>query len=618
MCGIAGALVPGGRPPALAPALARLAHRGPDDEGSYADGPVAIGMRRLSIIDLAGGHQPLTNEDGTVVVVCNGEIYNYLELTRELAGRGHRLRTASDVEVLAHLYEDEGPDLCRRLRGMFAFALWDARAQRLVLGRDRFGKKPLYYAQPGAGAVLFASELKALRPLMTAAGMAVTVSDQSVYDYLSLAVVPQPATIYEGALALPPAHVLVAERGGTRITRYWDLDYRVKQRGSYGEALERTRALVGEAVRLRLRSDVPLGIFLSGGVDSSVVAYEAARAVGGLQSFTVSTGDPALDEAAVAANTARALGIANEVLPLAVAPLDEVQRVVRHYDQPFADSSAIPSLAISRLAREHVTVVLNGDGGDEVFGGYRRYLAARLGGRVPAAAGALAGGVWRALLRGAGGERRSAAGFGSRFLRGLGQRPGARYLTWTMDALLEADKRAFWRRGPQRPTEAWLEAMMPPGLSALDTQLFMDVNVILPSDLLVKMDMATMAASLEGRSPLLDHVVAEHAAAQPDGHRLHGLTLKALLRDAYAGRLPDAVVRGAKRGFEIPLAAWLRGDLRPLIADTLAAPSARVRDYLDGAFVDRLLAGEVLPERNWATLVYLLLILELWLREARA
>lgn len=619
MCGILGAWCDEPLEPAVIDAaLNAMRHRGPDDAGKFHHGKVWLAMRRLAIIDLAGGRQPLFNEERTLAVVCNGEIYNYRELSAALTAAGHRFGCQSDTEVLVHLYEEHGTALCRQLRGMYGFAIWDAHRRRLLLGRDRFGKKPLYYARTPSGGLLFASELKALRPLVLAAGGTWELREQAVYDYLSIGCVPQPETAFRGVQAVPPAATLEFDGSSVRIERYWSLCYHEKKSLSYAEALEQTRAHVAEAVHLRLRSDVPLGVFLSGGVDSSVVAYEAAREVGAnLQTFTVALDDPGLDESAVAARTARRLGVRNTRLPLTVAPRQMLETLVRQYDQPFADPSAIPSLAISRLARQHVTVVLNGDGGDEVFAGYRRHLAAYLSGRLrflPASLAAVAG----KLLGRSAAHRRSPAGFAARVLRGACSPAGTRYLTWTSDRLHERDKRASWKKLPAPATEAWIESLVPHGLSALDTQLDLDRKINLLSQLLVKMDIATMAHSIEGRSPFLDHKLAEFVAALPDGYRLHRRQPKSLLRDAYRDRLPSEVISGRKRGFEIPLEAWLQTDLREVLHDTVGSSGALVRDWLEGRFIDGILHRSVLAERNWATLTYSLLVLELWLREFRA
>jgi asparagine synthase (glutamine-hydrolysing) len=617
MCGIAGGFTRRGiSVVALDAALDAMRHRGPDDRGIYTDQSIALGMRRLAIIDVSNGHQPIFNEDGSVVVVLNGEIYNYVELMRDLTARGHRFRTASDTETLVHLYEEYGPEMCSRLRGMFAFAIWDKRQQRLFIGRDRFGKKPLYFARTADGGVVFASELKSLRPLLAEVGIREEIDPQAIYDYLSLGSVPQPATIYRQVECLPAGSWLSVAPTGIRQEFYWRLEDAVSvSELSYSEAKERTRELVADAVRVRLRSDVPLGVFLSGGLDSSVVAYEAAKVIGPeLRTFTVAMPDRRLDESAVAGRTAEALGIRNDVLTLDVIPARDLMTLVRHFDQPYADSSAIPSLAVSRLARQHVTVVLNGDGGDEVFAGYRRYVASawhntfRLLPQFVTATAAY--GLQKLPVR-----RRSLTGFAGRFLRGLSHSTGERYLHWTTDLLKEDLKRTLWKGESQRSTEAWLGSLAAGKFSSLKQQMLLDARVNLLSDLLVKMDMATMAASLEGRSPLMDHHLAEFALSQPDRFLVRGNRTKCLLRDAYAGLLPDEVIRGAKRGFEVPLRGWLTHDLRPMLFDLLSRPNACVRSWIDGEFIAALLNNPPANNFNWDALVYSLLVLELWLEQ---
>lgn len=619
MCGILGGYTPQPlSPAAIDRALARLQHRGPDDSGDCRDGRLALAVRRLAIIDLATGRQPLTNETGSVTVVCNGEIYNYRELRRELAANGHRFRTESDVEVLAHLYEEEGAELCSRLRGMFAFALWDRERQELLLARDRFGKKPLYVARTPADGLVFASELKGLRPLCKEVGGGWTLRPQAVYDYLSLGVVPQPGTLFEGVEMVPPGSFLRFRQGKVVARSYWSLESAgggepVPGDGiSYREAVARVRKLIAEAVALRLRSDVPLGVFLSAGLDSSVVALEAARQVGsGLRTFTVGVDDPTLDESGPAARTARALGVDNTLLRLTLRPLEELERVVDAYDQPFADPSAIATLAISRLAREHVKVVLNGDGGDEIFAGYRRYVAAHLTDR----AGPLAGWTSAALARWptASLGRRTRLGLLARFARGARAEGAEQYLIWTTDMLREIDKRSIWRAATVAPTEERLRELIRPELSPLRRQIDADRRINLLSDLLVKMDMATMSASLEARSPLLDHHLAEFVAGLPERFLLRRGRRKALLRDAYRRELPAEVLRGPKRGFEIPLQTWLEGALGEILHDRLRSPTARIHDFVDRDFVAGLLDRRLLQQRNWAYIVYALLVLELWL-----
>ena len=602
----------------LRASMTAMTHRGPDGDGLYTAPGIAIGMRRLAVIDVEGGHQPVWNERRDIAVIMNGEVYNHVELLEQARARGHTLASRSDTEAVVHLYEDLGTGVVDALRGMFAIAIVDQPRNRLVLFRDRFGKKPLYLTRTATGGLLFASELKALLPLMRAAGITPEIDPTAIYDYLSMGAVPQPGTAYRGVHTLPAGHRLIADEQGVREERYWSAPFEPKLQLSYVEAQARVRQEVGEAVRIRLRSDVPLGVFLSGGIDSTVVAFEATRHLGDtLQTFTIATDDPDVDESAVAARTAERFGIANTVLRLDVDPVRDLTTLVHQYDQPFADPSAIPSLRVAALARQHVTVVLNGDGGDELFGGYRRYVAAAyqdaLGWLPTGAAAAMA--KW---LGGRSGGRRSALGFAARGLRGLGMPPALRYLAWTSDMLVDSDKRPAWRAGPTpRPTEDLVLATLDPRLPALDRQVAAEIALNLVSALLVKMDIATSAASLEGRSPFLDHRVADVALRLPARYRVRGRRTKAVLRDAYADALPSEVFRGAKRGFEVPLATWLAGAWRPLINDTVAAPDARIRAYLDDELISRATTAGGLANRNAAYVTYALLVLELWLRSGQ-
>jgi asparagine synthase (glutamine-hydrolysing) len=406
---------------------------------------------------------------------------------------------------------------------------------------------------------------------------------------------------------------MVLSGGAVRNHRWWRPEFLTRDVPA-GEAHEHVRDLMADAVRLRLRSDVPLGVFLSGGVDSSVIAYEAAQVLGEtVHSFTVATGN-GLDESDVAGRTARALGIRSTVLPLEFDPLESLHTVVAQYDQPFADSSAIPSLALSRLARQHVTVVLNGDGGDEVFGGYRRHVAAHIAGHLSGVPDRLLGLAERGLSGRRTAPRRGALGFAQRIVRGLRLDDDNRYLAWSTDMLLDADKREVWRGSSVTNTTDRVRQTRRHGLSALDQQLATDIDLNLLSDLLVKMDMATMAHSLEGRSPFLDHRVAEYVWSLPAHVRLPRGRAKGLLRDSYRGRLSHEVVSGKKKGFEVPVDRWLAEDWRVLVRDVLTAPSAHVNAYVDAAAVTELVNHTRWPEKNTTYLVYALLVLELWLR----
>ena len=612
MCGISGYWGSDRRIAAqLAASLDTIGHRGPDDRGTHVANDVSMGMTRLSIIDLEGGSQPVYNEDRTIAVVFNGEIYNYRDLMRHLIAKGHQFTTRSDTEVLVHLYEEHGARMVTHLRGMFAFAIHDARSGCLFLARDRFGKKPLFYRAHGEG-LSFASEIKGLKPYARAAGERWNVSQQAVADYLSLSSVPQPATIYEGVFCLPAGTYATFRDSHLDIQAYWSPTFSPKTSLTYTEAQRETRRLIGESVKLRLRSDVPLGVFLSGGVDSSVIAYEAAQVLGStLQCFTVSTGGE-LDESDLAAQTAKLLGVQHHVLPLRLDPVEGLYKVVEHYDQPFADSSAIPSLQIAKLAAEHVTVVLNGDGGDEVFAGYRRYIAAANVSRLSWIPQPMAGKL-AAKFGSHSRSRRSPLGFAARFARGLSMAPEERYLAWTSDMFREPDKAAHWVGPPVQATERLVADTLVAGISQLDQQLESDRRINLLSGLLVKMDMACMAESLEARSPLLDHTLAEFAWRLPDGYRVRRGTPKMVLRDAYRAVLPSGVTSGEKRGFEIPLNDWLSGDLKPLLHDLLGSPNARVRSFVDDSLITGLLSGTAFADRNRSYLLYALLVLELWL-----
>ena len=601
---------------AIEESLECMRHRGPDDKGIEQWDKCCLGMCRLSIIDIEGGHQPIWNEDRSMAIVLNGEVYNYLELRPELIAKGHKFYTKTDTEVLLHLYEEYDEKMLEKLRGMFAFAIWNEKKQELFLARDRMGQKPLYYFVTTGGTVAFASELKALKVLAKRLSFPLKLRNQSIYDYLSFGI-PEPYTIYNDIYCLNPGCWMKINTAAQESQPYWILDRQPKINISYEEAQKYLRTLIKETVRLQLRSDVALGVFLSGGMDSSVITYEASQEIGStLTAFTVATPGFETDESGIARRTAKELGIHHEILEMRIAPQDSIFQVVEHYDQPFSDSSAIPSMAISKLASNYVKVVLNGDGGDEVFGGYRRYVANRnfdlWAHYVPPL-------VWNWVanaLEGRSRSRRSAFGFLQRVARGCSQSPAMRFLTWTNDQFNELDKRLWWIDQQQSPTETLIEDKLKgvSNYSWVDRQLELDRIFIMPG-LLVKMDMASMAASLEARSPFLDHRVVEFAARLPDSYKVGIKEGKRILRDAYRGLLNEEVITGKKKGFEIPLYQWLTDDLRELVADALLNPNAKIYTYLDKEQVRLLIKQETMNERNWAYLVYALLILELWLQK---
>jgi asparagine synthase (glutamine-hydrolysing) len=616
MCGIAGFLT---REPADPDLLARMcaviAHRGPDDEGSHIEGGLALGMRRLAIIDLNSGHQPIWNEDETIAVVFNGEIYNHRQLRAELQATGHRFRTNTDTECLVHLYEAEGVSFVRRLRGMFAFALWDRRRQRLVLGRDRVGKKPLVYRITG-DAIWFSSELKSLLqdPSVTR-----RVDPVALHHYLTYQYVPAPWTIYEGIRKLPPASTLVYENGDVHIDRYWQLRYEPKTTDHESVAVERLRDLLIDATRVRLMSDRPLGAFLSGGLDSSlVVAAMSEVATGPVKTFSIGFDERRFDERPYARLVADHFGTDHHELVVRPDAVEVLPELVWHYDEPYADSSAIPSLYLARMTREHVVVALNGDGGDESFGGYERYLAAVHAARLSSSATTRRAASWlhRTLPDLQPG---TLYGKGRRFLGVLAQDAARQYAS--MISYFDSDQKSLIYTPEMRTTVDSIDSyeLIDPWLTDsgsddfADRLLGTDVETYLPGDLLVKMDIATMASSLEARSPFLDHHVMEFAASLPALWKVRGRSGKRILKQLAREWVPDPVIDRPKKGFGVPLSLWLRTDLHEMLNDNLTDATARSRGYFDPTGVARLIRehddGRDHGPRLWALLMF-----ELWHR----
>src|SRR5215208_4593728 len=581
MCGIAGKIDVRGRvEQELVDRMCEvIEHRGPDSRGTFVDGGVGLGVQRLRVIDLRTGDQPIWNEDESVVVILNGEIYNYKELREELAARGHRFRTSGDTEVIVHLYEEHGADCVRFLREMFAFAVWDRPRRRLLLARDRVGKKPLFYRAAG-DELWFASEVRAILEDPTVER---AVDFAAIDSFLHYQYVPHPRSAFAGIAKLPPAHTLLWEDGKVRTDRYWRLSYRTfEPLPALEEAHEEIRRRLLEATALRLRSDVPLGAFLSGGVDSSaVVAAMAKQATGRVKTFSIGFDVESYDETAYAREVAQLYDTDHHELRVEPNAIDVLPKLVWHYGEPFADHSAIPSFYLAELTRGHVTVALNGDGGDESFAGYTRYVGNRMAERL----GWLPLPARRALaLAGkAVGTPVQDSTFRSR-LRRVTQRgllaPDARYAIW-MAIFAEEERNALYApelRAAVGPSAA-LDVIRRPfhGSDAQDPVnrlLDVDVNTYLPGDLLVKMDIATMAHSLEVRSPLLDHELMEFAAALPGSWKLAGQTTKKVLKDALRPWLPDHILDRPKWGFGVPVASWFAGALSALPGEILLDPSA--------------------------------------------
>ena len=599
MCGICGLLAPSGPPdPALVERMnAALVHRGPDEGSVDPFGRCVLGHRRLQVVDLVTGSQPVANEAGEVVAVFNGELYNFPELRRELVGRGHEVRGTGDTPVIPHLYEEHGLGFVERLEGMFALALWDAARERLVLARDRVGKKPLLWTRLPDGTLAFASELKALLRLP---GFRREPDPAMLDAYLSLQYVPSPRTALQGVEKLRPGHLLVAENGSVEIRSFWQLEPR-PERPSPAEVREAVRS----AVRRRLIADVPLGALLSGGIDSSVVVACMAEAQSSpVRTFTVGFGDTRYDERAWAQDVAERFATEHEELVLEPDVTATLPRLAAALDEPLGDDAALPLFLICEAARRRVTVALTGDGGDEAFAGYERYAAHELAGRVPGLPGlGRTGGGLRRLGRR---EPRSRANRAGRFLEAAAAPAEKRY-SRLMEVVPLPLRAELWEPGFVQPAELRLQPSRP-GVAGLQE---LDVETYLPDDLLLKADLASMAHSLELRSPLLDHRVLELGISLEGPPRRRG---KEALRRAFAADLPRSVLERRKTGFGVPLAAWFRGELRDLAGDLLLDARARSRGQLRPAAVERLLADHASGRADHGHRLWCLLMLELWQR----
>ena len=645
MCGLAGVFQRNGDkvdPDLLVRMTRTLAHRGPDEEGYLLNAPspprllsingsapfrghmqggsgnVGLGHRRLSIIDLSSGQQPLANEDGTVWVVFNGEIYNFRSLVAELEAKGHRFRTRSDTEVVVHAWEEWGEEAVKRFRGMFAFALWDERQQLLWLARDRVGKKPLYYLLDD-DRLLFGSEIKAILEMP---GVRREIDLEALSDYLSLLYIPSPKTIFRSIKKLPAAHQLIVGRESAQISCYWDLSFHDPHRTSDGQMIEEFLGILDEATRMRMMSEVPLGAFLSGGVDSSgIVALMARASEAPVLTNSISFSEARYNEVEYARQIAKLYGTNHHEFHVTPEAIRVIEKLAWHYDEPFADSSAVPTYYVSETARRRVTVALSGDGGDENFAGYRRYW---LDVRENAVRNFLPGSLGPSLFKWLGRLYPKADYLprvfrGKAFLSNVARDPVDAYF-YTVSALHESDKDLVLnhdvarRLGDYDTAElfrnVYRAAPAPDHLSRIQ---YLDIKTYLCEDILTKVDRASMAVSLEVRCPLLDHVFMEYVARIPADRKLVGPRGKHIFKAALRRYLPDDVLDRPKMGFGVPLAEWMRRDLKEY-ARELVMDGEATRTYLHRPHVDRLWREHSVGVRNRSTELWAIMMLNLWHR----
>ncbi|MDR2704783.1 MAG: asparagine synthase (glutamine-hydrolyzing) [Planctomycetaceae bacterium] len=598
-----------------------LRHRGPDDRGTFLQSGIALGHRRLAIIDLTpSGLQPMPNEDETVWIVFNGEIYNFEQLRRELISRGHRFRSESDTEVLIHLYEEKHENLLQYLNGMFAMAIWDVRERKLFLARDRIGKKPLFYRNE-PNRLIFASEMKSI---LTVNGIPRDIDPTALDDYLTYQYVPHPKTIFRGVSKLPPGHFAVWQDGRLTVQRYWNPDWNEEEeRLTFEEWSEELRALVTDAVRIRLRSDVPVGAFLSGGIDSSITAgimqQECSQQI---RTFCIGFPQKEYDETTFARQASNLFGTKHQELIVTSDIEDILPKIIWHYDEPFADSSAIPTWSLCEMARREVTVALSGDGGDELFAGYDRYRAVRLGmfaEKIPPVLRTILTGPIRNLIP-ASTRQRSLLRRLKRFLEALGMEPLEQYLQWIAifnrerrqklytaefsEQIHDYDSLDFLRQAEQHCSRR----------DRVTRIALTDMQTYLPCDLMTKVDIASMAHALECRAPLLDYRIAEWSARLPIRYKIKGNCGKKILRETFRDLLPPDIEHRRKMGFGVPVDHWFRKPLREMVQDILLDSQTKQRGFFEPKFIKQLLNDHFANRFDHAYRIWSLFVFEHWIR----
>ncbi|MEW6614399.1 MAG: asparagine synthase (glutamine-hydrolyzing) [Thermodesulfobacteriota bacterium] len=625
MCGIVGIYNPnsGVDLHSLKDMTNTLSHRGPDEEGYFVDleSGIAFGHRRLSIIDVKTGQQPLCNEDQSVWVILNGEIYNFLELRKELETMGHHFESSSDTEVVVHAYESFGSHCVKHFRGMFAFALWDKNEKKLFMARDRVGKKPLVYTRLSNGTLLFASEIQSL---LKHRGLGREIDTEAINYFLSYTYIPAPLTIFKGIFKVPPGHSLTYDGDTIQVQPYWQLHYYPKLQISEEDAIETLMELLRESVKIRLISEVPLGAFLSGGIDSStVVALMSEFTNGPVKTFSIGFEEQDFDELRYARRVSRLYGTDHHEFIVKPKALDILPTLIRHYGEPYADSSAIPTYYLSKITREHITVALNGDGGDELFAGYDRYFGFKLSSYLDNLPDffkkMLAYPI--EILSPDSINPKSKLRRIKRFFQGISLSPIERYFRW-ISVFRERDKTGLYSEEFKNTLGkvSSIDLLAPffnnhDYLDPVDTLLNTDTHTYLPYDLLVKVDITSMANSLEARSPFLDHVLMEFVARLPSNFKLHGRQSKYLLKKAFNSQLPSENLHRTKMGFGVPIAKWFREDLKDFLSENLLSNTCLKRGYFKPERVRELVHSHIGGKEDYSYHLWTLLMLELWHRE---
>lgn len=626
MCGIYGILNthrPEPPPDSVLGAMGgSITHRGPNDFGHYRGRGIGLGIRRLSIIDVSGGHQPISNEDGTIWIVLNGEIYNFQVLRQELESKGHQFRTRSDTEVIVHLYEEEGLNFFKRLRGMFGLALWDASRERLVLGRDRIGEKPLYIRRE-PGRLLFASEMKAI---LQVEDVPRRLNHPALQEYLALGYVPAPLCLLEGIEKLLPGHYLIAEKGRTEIREYWDVPFRRTEKQGEEEWIEQIRAKIQETVRMQLVSDVPLGAFLSGGLDSSTIVAVMAGLTGRpVKTYSIGyKGEHSYyNELPYAGVVAKAFSTDHHEIVVRPDVSELLPKLIWHLDEPVADSACLTTYLVSKLARESVTVILSGVGGDELFGGYRRYLGNSLMRYYSFLPGPVRRRWLPALLARIPQDRHSTwkdyARYAAAFVKSAELDPASRYMGYVTLFAPQVQQQLFEHSSDFNSRVSNVAADSLENYFArctdsdsLNRTLYVDLKTSLPDDLLAMTDRMSMAASIECRAPLVDYELVELMSRMPSSLKVHGFTMKYMMKKAVAPWLPREILERKKRGFGAPIGAWLRKDLQPMVSELLSEDQIRRRGLFHWPVIQQLIADHAAQRSDHTDHLLALVMLELW------